>query len=198
MNLSPAQFGKGTLAEAVTRALIAAGLEPERLQLEITESMLLLEDGANPRTLEELRRLGVRLSMDDFGTGYSSLGYLRSFSFDKIKLDQSFVRDLLHSAGCEAIVRAVAGLESGLRIATMAEGIETEEQFEALRAKGFDEGQGHLFREAVRGSEVPMVIARHQAVLVFRHSWQQQDSRDDRQLGCRSGPRHLIGANLPH
>ncbi|WP_236020394.1 EAL domain-containing protein [Sabulicella rubraurantiaca] len=169
VNLSPLQFGSGTLIEAVRHALDATGLEPERLQLEITESVLLLEDSASLRTLEELRRLGVRLAMDDFGTGYSSLSYLRSFPFDKIKLDQSFVRDLPNSADCQAIVRAVAGLASGLRITTVAEGIETEEQLEALRAKGFDEGQGHLFGKAVLGTEVPLLIARHQAGLVFRH-----------------------------
>ncbi|MCW8088233.1 putative bifunctional diguanylate cyclase/phosphodiesterase [Sabulicella glaciei] len=162
VNLSPAQFRSRTLLAAVRRALGASGLEAERLQLEITESVLLLEDSLNLRTLEELRRLGVRLAMDDFGTGYSSLSYLRSFPFDKIKLDQSFVRDLPNSADCQAIVRAVAGLASGLRIAAAAEGIETEEQFAALRAKGFDEGQGHLFGAAVRGSEVPLVIARYQ------------------------------------
>ena len=106
VNLSPAQFKRRNLAPAVVRALAASALAANRLELEITESVLLLEDDATVKTLHLLRGLGVRISMDDFGTGYSSLSYLRSFPFDKIKIDRSFVRDLAEKEDCAAIVRA--------------------------------------------------------------------------------------------
>jgi diguanylate cyclase (GGDEF)-like protein/PAS domain S-box-containing protein len=147
VNLSAAQFRGRELVAAVVGALAAAGLAPARLELEITETVLLRDGEATLATLRELRALGVRIAMDDFGTGYSSLGYLRSFPFDKIKIDRCFVRDLGASADCEAIVRAVTGLGGSLGIATTAEGVETEEQLERLRAEGCDEAQGfHLGR----------------------------------------------------
>ena len=145
VNLSPAQFRTRTLVSTVVRALAASGLAASRLELEITESVLLRDDEANLGTLHQLRRLGVRISLDDFGTGYSSLSYLRSFPFDKIKIDQSFVRELSSRSDCAAIVEAVATLGRTLGMATTAEGVETREQLDELRSKGCTEAQGYLF-----------------------------------------------------
>jgi len=148
VNLSPVQFKSKNLVPAVIAALAHSGLPAQRLELEITESVLLAETETNLQTLHQLRGLGVRISMDDFGTGYSSLSYLRSFPFDKIKIDRSFVRDLPDRADCIAIVRAISGLARSLSIATTAEGVETKEQLEHLRAEGCTEVQGFLFSPA--------------------------------------------------
>lgn len=145
VNLSPIQFGSGSLVETVFGALAASKLPPGRLELEITESTLLQDSEVALAGLHRLRGFGVRISMDDFGTGYSSLSYLRSFPFDNIKIDQSFIRDLPHSKDSNAIVKAVSGLGASLGITTTAEGIETLEQLEALQAVGCTEGQGYLF-----------------------------------------------------
>ncbi len=163
VNLSPVQFRSKTLIGAVRNALRVSGLAPGRLYLEITESVLLQDNTANLECLQELRRLGVRIAMDDFGTGYSSLGYLRSFSFDKIKLDRSFVRDLPNAMECQAILRAVAGLASGLGIATTAEGIETDEQLVVVRASGYKEGQGYLFGKPISAAETHSVVEQYRA-----------------------------------
>ncbi len=144
VNLSAVQFRKSGLVKMVERALRDAGLAPQRLELEITESILLADSGTNLQTLHDLRALGIRIAMDDFGTGYSSLSYLRSFPFDKIKMDRSFVADVCVNPGSMAIVRAVTGLGSSLSITTTAEGIETPEQFARLKQEGFDELQGYL------------------------------------------------------
>jgi diguanylate cyclase (GGDEF)-like protein/PAS domain S-box-containing protein len=153
VNLSPVQFRSRVLVDTVRAALGAAGLQAGRLQLEITESLMLQDDSGNLAMLQELRRLGIRIAMDDFGTGYSSLGYLRSFPFDKIKLDRSFVSDLPGGIEAQVIVRAVASLGAGLCIMTTAEGIETVEQLEALRKDGYNEGQGFLFSRPVPAAE---------------------------------------------
>jgi diguanylate cyclase (GGDEF)-like protein/PAS domain S-box-containing protein len=145
VNLSPAQFKSRNLVQAVLSALAHSGLSPARLELEITESVLLNESASNLEILHQLRALGARISMDDFGTGYSSLSYLRAFPFDKIKIDQSFVRELVERSDCAAIIRAVTGLGASLGIATTAEGVETPEQLERLRAEGCTEVQGYLF-----------------------------------------------------
>ena len=144
VNLSAVQFKKAGLIVSITRALAESRLVPQRLELEITESILLAESGANIQVLHSLRALGLRIAIDDFGTGYSSLSYLRSFPFDKIKMDRSFVADVCENPGSLAIVRAVTGLGSSLSITTTAEGIETPEQFAKLKAEGFDELQGYL------------------------------------------------------
>ncbi len=144
VNLSAVQFRKSGLVAMVEGALRDAGLAPQRLELEITESILLADSGTNLQTLHHLRALGIRIAMDDFGTGYSSLSYLRSFPFDKIKMDRSFVADVCVNPGSMAIVRAVTGLGSSLSITTTAEGIETPEQFARLKQEGFDELQGYL------------------------------------------------------
>jgi diguanylate cyclase (GGDEF)-like protein len=145
VNLSPVQFKNRRLFETVQAALRKSGLPPSRLELEITESLLLADNEPTLDTLHRLRALGVRVSMDDFGTGYSSLSYLRSFPFDKIKIDRSFMRDLGVTRDSLAIVKAVIGLGQSLGMETTAEGVETEEQLAAVRAQGCDEVQGFLF-----------------------------------------------------
>ncbi|WP_439923151.1 putative bifunctional diguanylate cyclase/phosphodiesterase [Nitrobacter sp. JJSN] len=158
VNLSPVQFRSRNLVSAVIAALAHSGLSPLRLELEITESVFLAETTANLATLHQLRELGVRISMDDFGTGYSSLSYLRSFPFDKIKIDRSFVRDLAERPDCEAIVRAISGLGRSLNITTTAEGVETAEQLEWLRAEGCNEVQGFLFSSARPAEEIENLL----------------------------------------
>ncbi len=145
VNLSPQQFKNNRLADEVAEVLDRSGLPPHRLELEITESLLLQDSEAILSILHELRAHGVRISMDDFGTGYSSLSYLRRFPFDKIKIDQSFVRNLSEREDCIAIVRAVIGLGRSLGMAVIAEGVETEEQFALLEAEGCNQVQGYLF-----------------------------------------------------
>ena len=145
VNLSPVQFRDRSLPALVADALADSGLAPQRLELEITESLLLSDDEAVLSMLHEMRAMGARISMDDFGTGYSSLSYLRRFPFDKIKIDQSFVRGLSDEADCAAIVRAVVGLGRSLGMAVNAEGVETAAQLAALRAEGCGEVQGYLF-----------------------------------------------------
>ena len=154
VNLSPAQFRSRGVVKAVLTALAYSRLPAERLELEITESVLLGETDANLATLHQLRQIGVRISMDDFGTGYSSLSYLRCFPFDKIKIDRSFVSELSERPDCLAIIRAVAGLGISLGIATTAEGVETREQLEQVRAEGCTEVQGYLFSAPRPASEL--------------------------------------------
>ncbi|MBI2713997.1 MAG: EAL domain-containing protein [Rhizobiales bacterium] len=145
VNLSPAQFKSRNLVPTVINALATSGLSASRLELEITELVLLQENEGAFVVLHQLRDLGIKIAMDDFGTGYSSLGYLRSFPFDKIKIDQSFIRDLPGKEDSVAIVRAVVGLSSSLGITTIAEGVETKEQLASLTAEGCNEVQGFLF-----------------------------------------------------
>src|SRR4051794_38282990 len=171
VNLSAAQFRGRELVAAVIGALAAAGLAPPRLELEITGTGLLRDGEATLATLRELRALGVRIAMDDFGTGYSSLGYLRSFPFDKIKIDRCFVRDLGASADCEAIVRAVTGLGGSLGIATTAEGVETEEQLERLRPEGCDEAQGFHLGRPMPAAEVVAFLSAHDAGRTPERDW---------------------------
>jgi diguanylate cyclase (GGDEF)-like protein len=154
VNLSPLQFAKGNLVATVMNALASSGLPASRLELEITESVLLEKSERNIGILNQLRDLGVRVSMDDFGTGYSSIGYLRSFQFDKIKIDQSFVRDLLVDKGSLAIVRAIAGLGVSFGMTTTAEGVETEEQMRCLNLEGCIEVQGYLYSKPVPADEI--------------------------------------------
>ncbi len=159
VNLSPLQFSKGNLVSTVVSALASSGLSASRLELEITESVLLEKSERNISILNQMRELGVRISMDDFGTGYSSIGYLRSFPFDKIKIDQSFVRDLLIDEGSLAIVRAIAGLGVSFGMTTTAEGVETEEQMRCLNLEGCVEVQGYFYSKPVPTSEIARVLA---------------------------------------
>ncbi|MBT1515083.1 EAL domain-containing protein [Bradyrhizobium sp. SRL28] len=154
VNLSPVQFRNPSLVSTVKEALKASGLPPHRLELEITESVLLQNSEATLAVLHELRAFGVRISLDDFGTGYSSLSYLRSFPFDKIKIDRSFVSELATRADSMAIVRAVTGLGKSLGIVTTAEGVETDAQFDLLRQEGCTQAQGYLFSKPRPAAEV--------------------------------------------
>jgi diguanylate cyclase (GGDEF)-like protein len=158
VNLSPVQFADRELVEAVAGELQAFGLDPHRLELEITETALRENTEDVLATLRSLRQLGVRISMDDFGTGYSSLGYLRRFPFDRIKIDRSFISDLPWSGDAAAIVRAVTGLGEALGIDTTAEGVETEEQLRRLQEEGCGEVQGYLFSMPVPAGELPQLI----------------------------------------
>jgi diguanylate cyclase (GGDEF)-like protein len=154
VNISPAQFREGKIDQIVEEVLQATRLPSQRLELEITESVILSQDQATYEMLTRLRRLGVRFSMDDFGTGYSSLSSLNSFRFDKIKLDQSFVRNLMERDEAAAIVHVVAELGRSLKITTTAEGVETEEQLARLRASGFCEVQGYLLSRPIPAAAV--------------------------------------------
>ncbi|GAC1341901.1 MAG: hypothetical protein NVSMB18_14930 [Acetobacteraceae bacterium] len=159
VNLSAKQFNGGDLVYEVADALDAAGLRPDRLELEITESVLLQDSAAVLAMLHKLRSLGVRIALDDFGTGYSSLSYLRSFPFDKIKIDQSFVRDLAVEGNSMHIVQAVATLARNLGMTTTAEGIETQEQLSRLHGAGCTEGQGYLFGRPMPAADLRKKLA---------------------------------------
>ncbi|POR40110.1 diguanylate cyclase [Methylobacterium sp. V23] len=154
VNVSPAQFKSERLVEMVMSALSSSGLPATRLEVEITEGVLLQQNDKTLQTLHRLRELGVRVSMDDFGTGYSSLSYLRSFPFDKIKIDRSFISDLSGKRDGEAIIRAIAGLGKSLGMTTVAEGVETADQMERIRAEGCTDVQGYLISKPVSASEV--------------------------------------------
>jgi diguanylate cyclase (GGDEF)-like protein len=145
VNLSPAQFKSRKVLESVVSALANSGLAPNRLELEITEGVLLGDHEGTLAALHQLRRLGVKIAMDDFGTGYSSLSYLRSFPFDKIKIDSSFIRSVNDQESSLAIIRAITGLSNSLGIVTTAEGVETEAQLERIRAEGCQQIQGFIF-----------------------------------------------------
>jgi diguanylate cyclase (GGDEF)-like protein/PAS domain S-box-containing protein len=153
VNISPVQFKQPNLIDAVRRALADSGLEPERLELEVTEGVLLQNTEAAMTTLRQLKDLGVQIAMDDFGTGYSSLSYLQKFPFDKIKIDRSFVSALETRTDADAIVRAVVGLGHSLGIQTCAEGVETVEQLAFLKREGCDEVQGYYFGKPMPAPE---------------------------------------------
>ncbi len=159
VNLSPAQLRNADFVDYVEEVLKETGLTPGRLELEITESMLLHNTEANTRLLLNLKALGVRISMDDFGTGYSSLGNLRSFPFDKIKIDKSFISDLTHRPDAAAIIRAILTLGRSLGMTTTAEGVETRDQLAYLRAEGCMEVQGYYFAKALPNERFCMVLS---------------------------------------
>ncbi|GLH80803.1 diguanylate cyclase [Bradyrhizobium sp. SSBR45G] len=154
VNMSPLQFRAGNVLSLVMDALKQSGLPASRLELEITETLVLEKSGQVLATLHALRALGVRISMDDFGTGYSSLSYLRSFPFDKIKVDQSFIRDLAANREAQAIVRSIVSLGKGLGVTITAEGVETEAELRCLRAEGCHEAQGYLFSRPRPNAEI--------------------------------------------
>jgi len=170
VNLSPSQF-RGPLVQEVTEALAASGLPANLLELEITESIMLADEEQVLSTLHRLRALGTRIAMDDFGTGYSSLGYLRRFPFDKIKIDQSFVRNMTDRQDCLAIVRAVIGLGRSLGMAVNAEGVETNDQRDALIGEGCLELQGYLFSKPRPANEIAELL---------------------RRLGCAAAPHEIV------
>ncbi|MGE3066534.1 MAG: PAS-domain containing protein [Hyphomicrobiaceae bacterium] len=159
VNLSPAQFRSSGLAHVVLGALASSGLPASRLEIEITETALLGASDAAVAILNQLRDIGVRIAMDDFGTGFSSLSHLKTFPFDKIKIDRSFVMDVTEGTGSLNIVRAVASLGIGLGMETTAEGVETQEQLDAVRSEGCTEMQGYLFSKPLPIAEVERLIA---------------------------------------
>jgi diguanylate cyclase (GGDEF)-like protein len=163
VNVSAAQIKSGSFARGVISALAFSGLPAGRLELEITETVLMDESDTVLRTLTQLRGLGVRIALDDFGTGYSSLGYLRRFPVDKIKIDRSFIRDL-DKRDTAAIVRTVIGLGAELGITVTAEGVETEAQLDMLRRAGCGEAQGYLIGMPAKAAEISRLL-RSQAQL---------------------------------
>jgi EAL domain-containing protein (putative c-di-GMP-specific phosphodiesterase class I) len=158
VNLSPVQFRHGDLVGLVRRALQDSGLEANRLELEITEGVLLADMDAALAALGKLRALGVRIAMDDFGTGYSSFGYLQKFPFDTIKIDGSFIGALQTRSEAHAIVRAVVSLGRSLGMRTCAEGVETAEQLALLKAEGCDEVQGFYLSRPLPAAEVTRLL----------------------------------------
>jgi len=163
VNVSPHQFKAHGLVQAVVTALTDAGLPPTRLELEVTEAVLLHDNETTLNVLGKLDELGVRIALDDFGTGYSSLSYLRSFPFDKIKIDRSFVHDMTENADAASIVRAVTTLATELQMATTAEGVETVEQLERLREFGCTEMQGYLYSPPVPAGQVRKLLPAKEA-----------------------------------
>ncbi|HEX6112627.1 MAG TPA: EAL domain-containing protein [Geminicoccaceae bacterium] len=164
VNLSPVQFRHGDLVGLVRRVLQESGLEANRLELEITESVLLADIEAALTALRNLRALGVRIAMDDFGTGYSSFGYLQKFPFDTIKIDGSFIGALQTRSEADAIVRAVVSLGRSLGMRTCAEGVETAEQLAFLKAEGCDEVQGYYLSRPLPASDIARVLAQTTAL----------------------------------
>jgi len=158
VNISPIQFRSPNLAAVVLQALARSGLAPNRLELEITESLFIDNVEATLSSLHSLRALGVRVALDDFGTGYSSLSYLRSFPFDKLKIDRSFIVDLLEHQGATAIIRAITTLADALGIETTAEGVEHSDQLDILRAEGCGQIQGYLFSRPIPAQDVDALL----------------------------------------
>ena len=166
VNLSPTQLVSAGLLPAVLNALAFARLPPERLELEITEAVLMQNSEVTLRTLHQLRSLGIRISMDDFGTGYSSLSYLRSFPFDKIKIDRCFINGLGTSSESDAIVQAVAGLAESLNMTTTAEGVETGEQLDLVRRLGCTDVQGFYYSPPVTARELAKLLSKQHGLRV--------------------------------
>ena len=154
VNLSPVQMRSSTLISTIVSALAHSGVAPERVCIEITESVLMQDSDANIETLHKIRSLGVQIALDDFGTGYSSLNYLRSFPFSKIKIDRCFINEIDSREDCKAIVRSVVGLANSLGMTTTAEGVERSEQLDSLREEGCFEVQGFLYSHAVPVEEL--------------------------------------------
>ncbi len=160
VNVSPIQFQAGDLVETVRNILTETGLPPHRLELEITETILMQESDVTIGILHELRALGVNISMDDFGTGYSSLSYLRSFPLSKIKIDRSFVNDLETAEGSDVIIRSVIDIAKTLGMTTTAEGVETSQQLDLLMALGCDEAQGYFFSKPVSAADLEGLMSK--------------------------------------
>jgi EAL domain-containing protein (putative c-di-GMP-specific phosphodiesterase class I) len=154
VNISAAQFRNPGLMQVIVGALAISGLHPTRLEIEITETVLLHNKEATLAVLHQLRALGIRIAMDDFGTGYSSLTYLQCFPFDKIKIDRSFVKDITENVGSLNIVRAVAALANGMGMTATAEGVETSEQLDRVASEGCAEMQGFLFSQPLPAHEI--------------------------------------------
>lgn len=164
VNLSPVQFRSGTLPGLLAAALRTSGIDPRRVELEITESVRLAEDSANLATLHDLRNQGVGICLDDFGVGFSSLSYLRSFPFTTIKIDRSFVREVCTRHDTAAILRAITSLGASLNMVVTAEGVEYPDQLEALRVLGCDQAQGYLISTPRPAGEVAALLSRERGL----------------------------------
>jgi predicted signal transduction protein with EAL and GGDEF domain len=161
VNVSPVQFKEQTLVLMVIGALAESGLPAHRLEIEITEAVLMCDNETILEILHQLGDMGVRIAMDDFGIGYSSLSYLRSFPFDKIKIDRSFIRDLSDMNDAAAIVQAVTSLAGKMNMTTTAEGVETQAQLDKIRALGCTEMQGYLFSRPLRAPDIGPLFLSH-------------------------------------
>jgi EAL domain-containing protein (putative c-di-GMP-specific phosphodiesterase class I) len=162
VNISAVQFRQASLAQLVGQILQEYALAPEWLELELTESITMEDPELAIGILDRLHKQGVRLSIDDFGTGYSSLSYLKRFRINKLKIDQSFVQDITSDPDDEAIVDAVISLARSLKLRTIAEGVETVEQLDFLRAKGCDEIQGYYLSRPLPAQELEALLRRNQ------------------------------------
>src|SRR6478752_4243369 len=170
VNLSPAQFMHGDLVSLVHSILLETGLAPDRLELEITEGVLIEDFDRGLALLRRLKALGVRISMDDFGSGYSSLSYLQAFPFDKIKIDRAFVMNLGRNPQSAAIIRAVIGLGHGLEMEIVAEGVETQEQLGFLAGVGCDAVQGYFIGKPAPIGQYAALVGRHAGgTIVLEH-----------------------------
>jgi predicted signal transduction protein with EAL and GGDEF domain len=158
VNVSPVQFRSPTLNQTILLALSSSGLPPQQLELEVTESLFIENVEATLASLHSLRAIGVRVALDDFGTGYSSLSYLRSFPFDKLKIDRSFIIDLQENEGATAMIKAITGLADALGIETTAEGVETIDQLDILREQGCNQIQGFYFSRPIQAQAVADLI----------------------------------------
>jgi EAL domain-containing protein (putative c-di-GMP-specific phosphodiesterase class I) len=159
VNLSGRQVQEADVVDQIRHALDRASLDPRLLEIEITEGVALRDVDHCAEVLEQLRRLGLTISVDDFGTGYSSLSFLRRLSVDRVKLDRSFVQDITHNAGDAAIATAVIAMSHGLKLNVVAEGVETDEQLGFLRQHGCDAMQGYLFSPPVPAEEFEALVA---------------------------------------
>jgi EAL domain-containing protein (putative c-di-GMP-specific phosphodiesterase class I) len=165
INVSPVQFRSGHLIRYLEEALVETTIPPSRVELEITETTLLHENETTLATLRGMHAIGVRIVLDDFGTGFSSLSYLRSFPFDRIKIDRSFVKDFGLRNEADAIIRAIVGLGKSLRIPVTAEGVETREQLQLVRVEGCDEAQGYLISRPIPAAFVAELLSSRAASL---------------------------------
>jgi diguanylate cyclase (GGDEF)-like protein len=180
VNISAVQFKKGNLFDVILCALVESGLAPQRLELEITETALLENQGAHLAAIRQLKNLGISLALDDFGTGHSSINYLTVFPFDKIKIDKSFTEGVLKRRDYKAVVASTLALAQGLGTATTAEGVETEEQFDYMREAGVDLVQGYLFGQPVPASELDlhdMTLAKEMAMQKPKISYRLPERR---------------------
>jgi EAL domain-containing protein (putative c-di-GMP-specific phosphodiesterase class I) len=166
VNISPVQFRSHAFSLKVANALATTGLSASRLELEITEAVLIRDDEAALAMLQHLRAIGVRIALDDFGTGYSSLSYLQRFPFDKIKIDRCFVNDIAEAEGSSSIVQAVINIARSRNMTTTAEGVETERQREMLLSFGCTEMQGYLFSPAMPVAKIRMLLSQANSIAV--------------------------------
>ena len=158
VNISPVQFRSAGLLRMVVEVLAASRLPPQRLELEITEAVLIRDDESALAVVNQLRGLGVGIALDDFGTGYSSLSYLQRFPFDTLKIDRSFIKDIAKPGGSRCIVQAIQSIAEARNMATIAEGVETEQQREVLRGLGCKEMQGFLFSKPIPAAKVTELL----------------------------------------